>query len=202
MALTITEVCNQALGRVGAQRIMSIDDLGSKAASACKNVFETTVLEVARAADWNCLRKRVELGQLADAPAFEWTYQYQLPSDFVNLIELNGVDYVGQVQDDWEIEGKLLLTDAESAKIKYTAYVDDVSQWDPGFANAVAVLIAAKIATPMRQDEGLAQALMSEYQRVTLPQARQKDANERRVPRFDPTRESRFVNSRYYSTNG
>lgn len=202
MALSITDICNQALARVGAQRIMDIDDADSKSARVCKNAFEATVREVSRAGDWNCLRKRGTLGRLAQAPAFEWAYQYQLPADFINLSELNGVEYHGQPQDDWEIEGKVLLTDAERADVKYIAYVEDTTIWDALFTNAVVVLLAAKIAVPIRQDEGLAGNLLTEYQRIALPQARAKDGNQKRRKRFDPCAESRVLASRYNSTNG
>lgn len=195
-----TDIFNLALGRVGAAAIMSYDETPAKGAAACRNAFELTVREVSRAADWNCLRKRETLGQLVDTPAFEWGYQYQLPADFIRLVGLNGVEYHGQPQDDWEIEGRYLLTDAEQADVKYTAYFEDCTIWDAMFANAVVVLLASKISIPMRQDEGLAQTLLMEYQRLALPQARKTDANERRVERFNPVTESRFVNSRYYNS--
>lgn len=202
MALTITDICNQALGRIGAQRIMAIDDNDSKSARVCKNAIEATIKEVARAGDWNCLRVRTTLGQLVATPAFEWAYQYQLPSDFISLVELNGVDYHGQPQDDWEIEGRLLLTDAERADVKYTAYVEDTAIWDALFTNAVVVLLASKIAVSIRQDENMASSLLTEYHRISLPQARTKDGNQKRRIRFDPTKESMFLSSRYNSTKG
>jgi hypothetical protein len=202
MALSITDICNQALARVGAQRIMDIDDADSKGARICKNSLEATIREVARAGDWNCLRKRGTLGRLTAAPAFGWAFQYQLPADFINLSELNGTEYHGQPQDDWEIEERVLLTDAERADVKYIAYVEDTAGWDALFTNAVVVLLASKIAVPMRQDEGMASNLLTEYQRVALPQARTKDANQKRRQRFNPCAESRFLAARYTSTNG
>ena len=202
MSLTQTKVCNLSLGRVGAQSIMSIDDEDSKSARVCLNAFEATVREVARAGEWNCLKKRCTLARLTAAPAFEWEYQFQLPTDFISLTELNGVDYHGEPQDDWEIEGRLLLTDAEEAKVRYIAYVEDTGQWDSLFTNAVVVLLASKIAVPILQDEGRAGALLSEYERVALPKARMKDGNEKRKRRHDPCEGSRFLEARYISTNG
>jgi hypothetical protein len=202
MALSQTEICNQALQRIGAQRIMDILDEESKGARVCLNVFEATVREVAAAGDWSCLKKRAVFARLLPAPAFEWAYQYQLPADFVSLVTLNGVDYQGQPTDEWEIEGRVLLSDAEEAKATYIAYVEDTTQWDSLFTEAVVVLLASKIATPIRQDEGLAQALKTEYLRSALPMARQKNGNNRKRIRFDPCAESRFLRSRYNSTNG
>lgn len=201
MALTQTQICNLALGRIGAQGIMDIgDDL--KGAKACRNAFEATVREVASLGDWRCLKKRATFAKLATAPAFEWAYQYQLPADFISLVELNGVEYHGQPSDDWEVEGKVLLTDAEEAKVTYIAYVEDCTAWDSLFTDAVVVLLASKISVPMRQDEGMAQALKEEFLRSALPKARTKNGNNRRRLRFNPCAESRFLAARYTSTNG
>lgn len=202
MALSATDICNLALARIGEEAIMDITDDSIKSARACNVAFEPVAREVARMGEWNCLKKRVALAQIAEAPAFEWEYQYQLPSDFISLVEVNGSDYHGQAQDKWEIEGRVLLTDAETANIRYIAYVEDTAQWDSLFSNAVAVLLAARIAVLIRQDENLATALIREFESVALPRARMKDGNERRVRRFDPTLESRFIAARHFSTNG
>lgn len=202
MGLSQTQICNQALARVGAQRIMDINDADSKSARVCLNVFEATVREVASAGDWKCLKKRGTFSKLAQAPAFEWAFQYQLPADFISLVELNGVDYHGQVSDDWEIEGNVLLTDADVAKVRYIAYVEDTTVWDALFTDAIVVLLASKIAVPIRQDEGLAQALKEEFLRSALPKARTRNGNNRRRMRFNPCAESRFLAARYTSTNG
>jgi hypothetical protein len=202
MALTKTNICNQALGRVGSPHVLDIEDVNSKSARVCKETFELAVREVARAGEWNCLKKREALSRLTEAPAFEWAYQFQLPINFISLVELNGVEVTGSLGETWEIEGDKLLTDAEEAKVRFIGYDEETHKWDALFVNAVVVLLASKIALPIRQDDALAQALLSEYQRVSLPQARMKDGNERKKKRFAPWEDSRFVQARRYSTNG
>lgn len=200
MSLSQTDICNQALVRIGAKRISNIGD-DDKGARICSEVYDSTVREVSRCGQWNCLIKRVELAQLTEAPAFEWDYQYQLPADFISMVQLNGIVYHGQPQDDWEIEGKRLLTDATTAQVRYVAIVDDVSQWDPLFCDAVVVLLASKIAVPMRQDESMAVSLRNEYERITLSRARQRDGNEKKRRRYRPMDESTFIAARSHSTN-
>lgn len=202
MAVTITNICNQALGRIGSPHVMDINDANSKSARVCKETFELAVREVAKSGDWNCLKKRLALGRLTEAPAFEWTYQFQLPANFISLVELNGVEVTGMLGEMWEIEGDRLMTDAAEAKVRFIGYDEETHKWDPLFVNAVVVLLASKIALPIRQDDSLAQALLSEYQRVSLPQARMKNGNERKKERFAPWKDSRFVQARRYSTNG
>jgi|SRR5215217_3713125 len=202
MALTKTNICNQALGRIGSPHIMDIEDANSKSARVCKETFEIAVREVARAGEFNCMKKRIELGRLTEAPAFGWPYQFQLPANFISMVELNGVFVSGVRGENWEIEGDKLMTRAESAKVQFIGYDENTQNWDPLFVNAIVVLLASKIALPVRQDDALAQALLTEYERVALPKARMKDGNERKKRPFAPWETSRFVQSRRYSTNG
>lgn len=203
MALSKTDIANQALGKIGAQRIMDLDDQDSKSARICKNAFEATIREVGRAADWNCLKDRDTIGRLTTVPKFGWDYQYQLPATFLRMLKLNGTAADNDPGDEFEVEGRKLLTDSEEANITFIAYKEDTNDYDALFTNAVVVLLASKIAVSLRQDGGeMAQALLSEYQRVALPQARTKDGAERKRRRYDPASESRFVASRRFSTNG
>jgi hypothetical protein len=203
MAVSKTDICNNAIGRIGAQRIMSIDDQDSKSARICKNAYEMTLREVLRLGVWNFAKDRATLAELSTTPAFGWAKQFQLPTDYIRLLKLNGVDVNNDGTGDFfEIEGRKLLTDADAAQIQYIKFVDDPNQYDALFVEALVVLLASKIAVPIRQDEPLAQSLTAEFLRIKLPTARKTDANEKKGRRYDPASESRFVNARYVSTNG
>lgn len=203
MAVSKTNICNAALGRIGSSPIMDIDDADSKSARVCKNAYDPTLREVLRNGVWNFAKDRATLARLTALPAFGWSYQYQLPSDWMRLVKFNGVDvYPDGVGEEWEIEGRKVLTDAETAEIQYIKFVDDPNQYDALFVTAFTVLLASNIAVPIRQDEALAARLLGEYTGLKLPTARKTDGNERKRTPHDYTAESRFVNSRYFSTNG
>lgn len=197
-----TDIANMALHRVGAQRIMDLNDQDSKSARVLRDFFEPAVREVGRLAEWQCLKDRATLGQLAAAPAFGWDYAYQLPVTFLRLVKLNGVAYRGEPGEDHEIEGRTLLTDATSADIEFIAYKEETADYDPLFVKAIVAKLAAEIAVPIRQDEALAARLMGEFEQIALPKARLKTSGERKLKRFDPTAECSFTASRFNSTNG
>jgi hypothetical protein len=204
MAVSRTDIANAALGRVGAKPIMDLDDPDSLTARICKLVFDPTIEEVGRSAEWNCLKDRADLAQLSETPAFGWAYQYQLPTGCLKLVKLNGTASDADPSDEYEIEGKKILTDAETAKIQYIKFTTDTNQYDSLFIDAVVVLLAAKIAIPIRGG-GFAEmtaALKSEYEQVALPKARKRDAAERKRVRYNPASESRFIRARRFSTNG
>ena len=203
MAISKTDICNNAIGRIGAQRIMDIDDQASKSARICKNAYELSLRELLRMAPWNFAKDRVQLAELTTPPVFGWAKQFQLPTDYIRLVKFNDI---GASQDEpsqfFEIEGKKLLTNEDTARIEYIKFVDDPNIYDSLFSEALVVLLASKIAVPIRQDEDLATKLLVEFRTIKLPTARTTDGNEKKDKRLDPAKESRFINSRYVSTNG
>lgn len=201
MAVSKTDICNNAIGRIGAQRIMDIDDEDSKSARICKNTYEVTLRELLRRSPWNFAKDRVQLAELSTAPAFGWAKQFQLPTDWIRLVQFNEIEaWQDDPSDFFEIEGRKLLTDEDTARIEYIKYVDDPNQYDALFTESMVVLLASKIAVPIRQDEELAARLLIEFTTLKLPEARKTDANEKKRRRFDPARESNFINSRYRGT--
>lgn len=202
MSISRTEIANQALTRIGAQRITDLDDDSVKNARVCRVVFDPTIREIGRMADWNCLMKRETIGQLSTAPAFGWDHQYQLPADYLRMVKLNGHEYRGQPGDEFDVEGGRLLTDAEEANVLYVAYTDDSAKYDSLLVAAIVTLLGAKMAVTIAGDRDLASGLMTEFERLALPKGRSKDAGERKMHRFNPAAESTFVRSRFYSTNG
>ncbi len=154
-----------------------------------------------------------------EANGYEWNFGYVLPNDYLLITELNGNDCrfgrgVGSLYElfiyqttnpgDQSISNVgTLFADAPYANVKYTALIQDPTIWDPLFVDAVATLLAAKISTPLRGDDGkMANMLRERYMREILPNAMMKDAGERKERRYDPTRDSDFLASRWRSTNG
>ena len=202
MATSKTDIANAALIRIGSSRIMNIDDETSKGAVLCKVLYRDTLAEVARSGEWNSLKQRTTLARLSVNPAFGWSFQYQLPADFVDLVQLNGTRCYRVPVDDWEIEGRLLLTNAEVAQVQYIALLDDPTSYDPLFSDALTVLLASKMATAMRQDDAMASGFLTEYLRFKLPKALMKDGNQQRRRQFNPAEGSRFIGARFNSTRG
>src|SRR5690606_7797987 len=109
MANNAVSICNMALGELGINAITSLDQATADA-RLCNRFYEQTRDEVLRAHPWNFAIKRVNLSAISTAPVFGWLYQYQLPSDYLRLIQLNGWEEDEQA-DRWEIEADKLLTD-------------------------------------------------------------------------------------------
>jgi hypothetical protein len=206
MATGKTQIVNLALTHIGEPPIMDITDRNNSTARAANVIYDATFREIARDHEWNCLKTRIQLSKLAAKADFGFLEnQFLLPSDFIRMLRLNGRD-IKDVTDPYEIEysksagAQVLLSDADTAKIQYIAEIKDTTQYDDLLVESLAVMLASKLATIIRQDEAKGEALLQRYMRVNLPRARKVDGNERNRSPYDAREMSRSLNSRRSGT--
>ncbi|MBN2643303.1 MAG: hypothetical protein JXR78_16750 [Victivallales bacterium] len=166
---TKIDVWNMALARVGAQSVVSDTDENLEA-SLCRFFWAQTVDEILRLNHWNCALKRAELARLSEPPAFEWSYAYRLPVDFISLaqLEVSSADYV--------IEGNLLLCNLEVCRIKYVRRMNNPAEFSPWMTACVVLNLAAKLAPKLTNNENASSPFTNELYQIALPQGRVADA--------------------------
>lgn len=170
------EISNVALGMIGEPPITSFqDDLTT--ARAVNLRFPTVRDAVLRAHPWNFAKKRQQLAQLVETPAFGYDVQFELPADWLRMLEVNPTrGGVSVTAPDYRIEGrKLLLNGATEAKIVYVARISDTTRWDALATEALAGRLASELAISVTQNRTLAGQLFQQYQ-DKLAEARSVDA--------------------------
>lgn len=85
----------------------------------------------------------------AKTPDYEWTYQYELPSDFSRLICVYEDDGSDAVNERWIREGNRILTDYDTCNIRYIQTVTDPSDFDPLFSEVMLLRLAWKLIPPL-----------------------------------------------------
>lgn len=195
MAASETDIVNDALARLGVSPIMSLTD-ATKQAQFANRFYDQTRDEVLAGHPWNFATRRAVLAQISTAPDFEWLYAYQLPSDNLRLLQLNGYD-IGKTMDTWAIEGNQLLTDADKAEVRYIARITDTTFYPALFTEALSIKLAAKLCAPLTGRFDQPSALMSEYEKTTGPKARLSDVFQQRAKRRVAWVDSDLVRSRF-----
>jgi len=168
------QIANLALARISQDQILALSD-DSPSARFCNAFFDQAREEVLQSNPWRFAIKTATLSKLTTTPLLEWEFEYQLPSDNLRVLSLNGSGPHDR-SDYFEIQGKTLLTDEGSAIIKYVFRVTDGSFYHPLFVSALSCQLAAMIAKPLTGDEKMASSLLMEYARLTGPEARRVDA--------------------------
>lgn len=195
MAASETTICNLALGKLGARRIIALDEESTEA-RACLLHYAETRDEVLRHHRWNFAIKRETLVELAIPPAFGWSIQYELPTDCLRVFELNGWNPARR-PGLWEIEGNLLLTNETEAKIRYISRVTDCNFFDSIFVEALTLKLASKIAMPINGSPNMQGQFLGEYEKVTGARARRTDAFESNPLRRPAWQNSDLVMARF-----
>lgn len=196
------DIANYALNIIGASNISALDE-NSKAARLVNQRYESIRDAVFRSHPWNCLIRRAELGQESQAPIFGYAYQYTLPTDpfCLRVLEFSNGS-LSYPQDNmtnnsggpvFMIEGRKLLTDEGTARIKYVGRVTDPQQYDSLLIEALAARLAAEIAYAVTGSTSVSQLADALY-RDKLREARFVDATEGAPQKLEA---SDFIESRF-----
>jgi hypothetical protein len=160
MAFSKLSLINDALTHLGANRIVSLTD-GSTESAVMNQIYDGAVDAVMRAFPWNCLINRTQLAASTVTPSFEFDYAYPLPTDpyCIRVLQMEET----QSQDQWKIEGRNLLTDASTCKIRYIGRPADVGDIDGLLASTIAARLAADASYTLVQSAGFQQNMWGLY---------------------------------------
>ena len=178
MASTV-QICNQALSKVGAARIIDLLD-DTKNARILNAIFDIKRDAELAAHPWTFAIKRAEIPALSTAPAFGWLYSYPLPSDFLRLIEVGNETNLYDTDSGarFQVEGGSILCDeASPLQIRYVYRVTNTGLFSALFVEALACRLAAEIAEELTQNSGKRDMAWAEYKEA-IKQARRVNAIE------------------------
>ena len=157
MATSKTEVANLALFKIGQNPITSLTE-GSKASVLINTIFNQCLGVVLERYAWSFATKRAACAKLDVTLAWGDEDVYQLPSNYLRLVELNNQWVVGDGrllggnEKAYTIEGNTMLNSMGSANIRYVAFEDNIELYPPTFVDALAAYIAKEIAKPITGD--------------------------------------------------
>lgn len=168
MAQSIVDAYNNALQKLGANRVISPND-NSREARACNVAYDSNRRSELRKYRWNFAKTRVVLAPDVNAPAFGFTYQFTLPTDCLRVLipKDSGLD--------WVIEGRKILTNTlqspyggattsgAALSLLYISDITDPAQWDPTFFDMVTIAMAIDMVDDLTQSNTKKQLLEADY---------------------------------------
>lgn len=153
-ALSETGICNMALGRIGAKRIKDIEDDSEDSVQAiqCRLHYSQTRDALIRSHWWRMARARKVLSaNTTDEELGEWDNAWDLPTDFLRMKK----PYEGTESGDFEqkytysLEGRRILSNETTMKIRYIKRVTDPPSFDPLFVEVFVLVLALKMVMPL-----------------------------------------------------
>lgn len=155
---TAVSICSVALIELGDNPINSFDESGSPGgldrARIAQNLWPSTRDMLLRSHPWNCAMARVALSPDTAAPAFttDFTYKYTLPGDpyWLRNHQINGAS---AEEVDYVVEGRNLLCNLSSLKLRYVYRNTDVGSWDPMLVYCAELAMAMRMAFAITQSD-------------------------------------------------
>lgn len=181
MAQSVVDCCNSALQKLGAARIISIDD-NSREGRACTQAFDSNRRDELRKHLWNFAIKRVVLAPDVSSDTPDYLYQFTLPTDCIR------VTLPRDATLDWVVEGRKIRTNSilspvgtsgtgPQLRLRYLADIEDVTVWDPSFYNVVSIALAMDMCEVLTNSPAKLDRLAANYKQA-VSEARVADAFE------------------------
>lgn len=158
-----TNLCNQALSKLGANSIINIDQ-DSTEAKLCKSFYTDVLKDCLEEHPWTFATKRYELPRSAETPPKPFAAQYLIPTNVLRILSASSSPDFSRVNTTvWEVENGYILTDESQLYIRAIIDVPDVNQYSNKFLRAFVVRLAAEISLPVTQSATMHRQLMEEY---------------------------------------
>ncbi|MFZ5704916.1 MAG: hypothetical protein ACOY5R_06575 [Pseudomonadota bacterium] len=166
-----TAAINAAAALIGSTSRIADIDQASALASAAKAIWDRTVDFVLCEQPWKPAVKRAMLNRLSEAPAFGWSYQYQLPTDCLRWLPFAADD---ANYFEGEQEGNLILTNHEGPlPVRFIWRNIDLTSWTPGMYEALIRKLAKDLAEPLTALAGVSNRAEVEAERAIRAARRQ-----------------------------
>jgi len=183
-------ICNSSLLKIGANTIISLT-ADSEEARQCNARFDDMLDYLLQIHPWNFAMARATLAQLATTPDFEFTYEYQLPTDPYCL---QVVEYYPRASAyRYKVEGRKLLTNEGTVEIKYIKRVTDMNELGPLFREMFAYYLAAELSWSLTGSATLKQNMEANFLEA-MRMAKLRDSQED-TP--DAVAQGSWITSRY-----
>ena len=192
MASSNVDIANSCLKKLGSEKRISSFTEGGKEANAILEQYAKVRDALLRTHYWNFAKKRVKLARTTDTPVSGYTYEYQLPVDWIRTYAAHANDAAtGQL--DYKPEGDKLLSSVESVYLTYIYQVTDTNLMTTDFREVLAWALAKDIAVGIAQSNTIKEVMTKEY-KSALRQAKSTDAMDDTPDKFP---EGSWVTDRY-----
>ena len=170
------DLANESLLLLGANTITSFADDDSNAVLV-NRFYGSERDALLRSHRWNFAISTANLASLTDTPIIDWQFKFTLPTDPYCLRILDVRTVTGDIYLDFAIQGRELYTEESTVDITYVQRVEDPTQFDALFYQALVFRLAWKMAYPVTRSSAT-MSLMGQMYDAVVRDARTVDSQE------------------------
>ncbi len=164
MSLSEVQICNLALGWLGAELITSLLD-DNEGAKLCNANYASARDAILESAQWSFAIRRAMLTPVLEEPSFTWGSKFLIPPGVIRLMTVIANPATPQVSTLWVKEGNFILANDEKLYVTYLARITDTALFTAQFTQALAQRLAADMAIPLTESRSLQETHWALFQR-------------------------------------
>lgn len=183
MASSKADICRKALSLLKTTKTLAnLEQPTDELEIACDRWFDTCREQMLSAFNWTFAKSRFIAPQNSETPLFDYTKQFVLPSDFLQLESIYLGEYITKEEIDFRIEGRNLLINTEDAtlNIVYIKNLDQTELYPEYFVNALVTYLALNLSNEINASDTDLQRLKSWHDN-SLIVAKSQDSLKRSV---------------------
>jgi hypothetical protein len=163
MSRSQTQICNQAIGKLGGTPIIDIDQ-DSTEAKLCKSFYDDVLQTLLEEHPWTFATKRYELPQSAETPPKPFAVQYLIPPNVLRIINASAnPNFSKNNTTQWQVENGFILSNDGTMFIRAIINETDLDKFTPSFIRVFVVRLAAEISLALTQSSSMHTQLMQEF---------------------------------------
>ncbi len=183
MAISITQICNASLLKIGAKPISDYDSKEDTNAEHCRFYWPIVSDAILRAHEWNCASSRAKLTQYENTPTFGYNYSYALPTKpyclrVLRMVDPNTDGCLDAVSYPWRVEGRHFLCNESTAYIRFIKRITDPNEFDSLLVQVLIYSLAAELSPVIKQNKQLPEDIVNFLTKIWKPLAYSIDAQE------------------------
>jgi len=182
-----THVANMALTALGKNNINSIDDANSPSAELLKSHIDQAIDEVLEMYHWPDARAKKALTPTGATVSIDWTYEHQLPSDYI------AAKYINDQRYQYEIVGQAIQSHDSTVNLTYTKKITVGEMRSASLRKALAFVLARLVGPKLSADQDKIRQVNSDLKDLV---AQAKVDNARKEQQGQHLGGSRFVDAR------
>jgi len=164
-------IANRALNLIGEESLQDFNGT-SNATQDVLVQLPSAVQRVLSEYPYRSCRKRTSIAPLIDGPAFGYSFQYQLPADFISLVEVNGA---AAESNDYSLEGGCILSNESSMNIIYEAFPETPQNLPAMLQELITLMLAHDLVSSVTTNDNKAVILYQQYEALKSQAIRMDD---------------------------
>jgi hypothetical protein len=157
---TSVSICSNALLMLGGKPFSSFDEARDHVRLA-SNLYPSVRDDVLRLHPWNCATRRVILAPMATPPAFDFSFQFQLPGDWLRTLQ---VGYRGDPLP-YRSEAQRILCSITALPLVYCFRNEVEATWSTNLIHVMELAMEAKMAYAVTASTSMRDSCRDEYAR-------------------------------------